>query len=92
MTQRRTPLLLALLAILALAILGIAQQTATEAPAGFNTPTLGQNPGSQSVSNGIPEPPGDTFALDQTRFERRNGIDDGLGPVFNATACATRIR
>jgi CxxC motif-containing protein (DUF1111 family) len=88
MTQRRTPLLLAFLAILALAILGIAQQTATEAPAGFNTPTLGQNQGSQSVSNGIPEPPGDTFALDQTRFETRNGIDDGLGPVFNATACA----
>jgi hypothetical protein len=87
MTQRRTPLLLALLAILAFAILGIAQQTATEAPPGFNTPTLGQNPGSQSISNGIPEPPGDTFALDQTRFERRNGIDDGLGPVYNATAC-----
>jgi CxxC motif-containing protein (DUF1111 family) len=78
----------AFLAILAIAVIGIAQPPATEAPAGFSTPTLGQNPGSQSVSNGIPEPPGDSYALDQTRFERRNGVDDGLGPVFNATACA----
>jgi CxxC motif-containing protein (DUF1111 family) len=87
MTQRRTPLLVAFLAILAIALAGIAQQSATEASVGFDTPTLGQNPGSQSVSNGIPEPPGDTFVLDQQRFERRNGVDDGLGPVFNATAC-----
>jgi hypothetical protein len=33
-----------------------AQQTATEAPAGFDTPTLVENPGSRSVSNGIAEP------------------------------------
>jgi CxxC motif-containing protein (DUF1111 family) len=88
MTSAKTPLLFAFLAILAIAVVGIAQQPATEAPAGFSTPTLGQNPGSQSVSNGIPEPPGDTYALDQTRFERRNGVDDGLGPVFNASSCA----
>lgn len=88
MTLSKTPLFLAFLALIALAVAGIAQQSATEAPAGFDTPTLGKNPGSQSISNGIPEPPGDTFALDQTRFERRNGVDDGLGPVFNATACA----
>jgi len=75
-------------ALLAIAIAGIAQQSATEAPAAFDTPTLGQNPGSQSLSNGIPEPSGDTYALDQQRFERRNGVDDGLGPVFNATSCA----
>ena len=74
--------------LLAIAALGIAQQSATEAPAAFDTPTLGQNPGSQSISNGIPEPSGDTYALDQQRFERRNGVDDGLGPVFNATSCA----
>ena len=75
----------------------IAQQSATEAPAGFTTPTLGQaigatgeltgNPGSQSVSNGIAEPPGDTFALDQAQFERKHDPSTGLGPVFNATAC-----
>jgi CxxC motif-containing protein (DUF1111 family) len=88
MTHRKTPIFLAFVALFALAIAGIAQQSATEAPAAFDSPTLGQNPGSQSISNGIAEPPGDTFALDQTRFERRNGVDDGLGPVFNATACA----
>jgi CxxC motif-containing protein (DUF1111 family) len=75
----------------------IAQQSASEAPAGFTTPTLGQaigatgeltgNPGTQSVSNGIAEPPGDTFALDQAQFERKHDPSTGLGPVFNATAC-----
>lgn len=88
MAHRRTSLFLTIFAVAAVAAIGIAQQTATEAPAGFDTPTLGQNQGSQSLSNGIPEPPGDTFALDQTRFERRNGVDDGLGPVFNASSCA----
>ncbi len=88
MTHSKTPFFLAFLALVAITVAGIAQQSATDAAAGFDTPTLGQNPGSLSVSNGIPEPPGDTFALDQTRFERRNGVDDGLGPVFNATACA----
>jgi CxxC motif-containing protein (DUF1111 family) len=74
-----------------------AQQSATEAPAGFTTPTLGQaigatgqltvNPGTQSISNGIAEPPGDTFALDQAQFERRHDPGTGLGPVFNGTSC-----
>jgi CxxC motif-containing protein (DUF1111 family) len=77
----------------------IAQQSASEAPAGFTTPTLGLtvgqtgeligNAGSQSVSNGIAEPPGDTFAMDQAQFERRHDASTGLGPVFNATACVT---
>ena len=77
----------------------IAQQSASEAPAGFTTPTLGLtvgqtgeligNSGSQSVSNGIAEPPGDTFAMDQAQFERRHDASTGLGPVFNATACVT---
>jgi hypothetical protein len=80
------------------AIAVVAQQSVTEAPAGFTTPTLGQTigaggeligtPGSQSVSNGIVEPPGDTFALDQAQFERRHDPSTGLGPVFNATSCA----
>ena len=60
----------------------------TQAPAAFATPLLAQNPGSQSVSNGIPEPPNDTFALDQANFEAREGNDTGLGPVYNATSCA----
>jgi CxxC motif-containing protein (DUF1111 family) len=60
----------------------------TEAPAGFDTPTLAQNPGSQSVSNGIAEPPGDSYVLDQTKFEQDHDASTGLGPVFNARACA----
>jgi CxxC motif-containing protein (DUF1111 family) len=81
----------------AAAIVLVGQQSATEAPAGFTTPMLGNaisatgeltaNSGSQSVSNGIAEPPGDTFALDQAQFERRHDPSTGLGPVFNATAC-----
>jgi CxxC motif-containing protein (DUF1111 family) len=76
----------------------IEQQTVTEAPAAFATPTIGQTlgptgdltgtPGSESISNGIAEPPGDTFAHDQAEFERRHDPSTGLGPVFNATACA----
>ena len=66
----------------------VAQPSPTEAPAGFDTPTLAQNPGSQSVSNGIAEPPGDSYALDQTRFEQDHDASTGLGPVFNARACA----
>jgi CxxC motif-containing protein (DUF1111 family) len=75
----------------------IAQQSTTEAPAGFTTPTLGQtisatgeltaNPGTHSVSNGIAEPPGDTYALDQAQFERKHDPSSGLGPVFNGTSC-----
>jgi len=68
-----------------------AQQPApTEAPAGFDTPTLAvQNAGSQSSSNGIAEPPGDTFVLDQQIFERREDVNTpGLGPLFNATSCS----
>jgi CxxC motif-containing protein (DUF1111 family) len=57
------------------------------APTGFNTPTLNQNPGSQSISNGFPEPAGDTFALDQSIFEEQDGVDNGLGPVYNAQSC-----
>jgi hypothetical protein len=50
----------------------LAQQAATEAPAGFDTLTL-QNPNaaSQSSSNRVSEPPGDTFARDQQVFEKR---------------------
>jgi CxxC motif-containing protein (DUF1111 family) len=60
-----------------------------EAPAGFDTPTLqAANAGSQSQSNGISEPPGDTFARDQQIFEKREDSSLGLGPVFNATSCS----
>ena len=76
------------IAVLAVGFSGTAQQSAVEAPAGFDTPTLGQNPGSQSTSNGIAQPPGDDYALDQARFEQDHDASTGLGPVFNARACA----
>src|ERR1700731_1585461 len=76
------------LGALAIVVAGVAQQGPTEAPTGFDTPTLAQDPGSQSVSNGIAEPSGDTYALDQARFEQDHDARTGLGPVFNARACA----
>jgi CxxC motif-containing protein (DUF1111 family) len=86
---RKTIALFSLFAAACLITGGIvAQQTATEAPTGFSTPTVTQNPGSQSTSNGIPEPAGDTFALDQAAFERVHDPSTGLGPLFNAGSCA----
>lgn len=63
-------------------------QSATEAPSGYNTPTLTNNPGSQSVSNGMPQPANDTFADDQATFEEEDGVDKGLGPIYNARSCS----
>jgi hypothetical protein len=65
-----------------------AEQSATEAPAGFDTPTLAVRLGSESSSNGIAEPPGDSFAQDQQTFETPHDASTGLGPVYNATPCA----
>ena len=62
-------------------------QVPTEAPAGFDTPTLVNGQGSKSSSNGIAEPPGDRFALDQQIYETAHDVTTGLGPVFNARAC-----
>jgi CxxC motif-containing protein (DUF1111 family) len=76
------------MSVMAIALAGVAQQAPTEAPAGFDTPTLAQNPGANSLSNGIAEPPGDSYALDQTKFEQDHDASTGLGPVFNARACA----
>ena len=64
-------------------------QGSAQAPTGFSTPTLNQNPGSQSVSNGFPEPSGDSFAEDQSVFEEQEGVDNGLGPIYNAQACVS---
>ena len=60
----------------------------TEAPAGFDTPTLVQSPGSKSSSNGLAEPSGDTFILDQQVYETLHDVNTGLGPVYNGRACA----
>lgn len=67
---------------------GAAQPPAAEAPAGFDTPTLIKNPGSKSRSNGIAEPPGDHFALDQQVYETLHDVNSGLGPVYNGRSCA----
>jgi hypothetical protein len=88
MTRRCISVFVLLSGVLAIGFTGVAQQSATEAPAGFETPTLAENPGSKSVSNGIVEPPGDTFALDQQNYERIHDVNSGLGPVFNGRACA----
>jgi CxxC motif-containing protein (DUF1111 family) len=88
MFRRYIPIAVLAVVVLAIVVAGVAQQQGpSEAPTGFDTPTLAQNNGSQSVSNGIAEPPGDTYALDQTRFEQDHDASAGLGPVFNARAC-----
>jgi CxxC motif-containing protein (DUF1111 family) len=88
MTRKGRALFLLLLGVIALGLAGIAQPSATEAPAGFDTPTLARNPGSLSTSNGIEEPAGDTFALDQQVYEQIHDVNSGLGPVYNGRACA----
>jgi len=88
MIRKQFSVAILLMGAMAFGLAGVAQQSPTEAPAGFDTPTLAQNHGSQSISNGIAEPPGDTYALDQTNFEQDHDASTGLGPVFNARACA----
>ncbi|MGA2418595.1 MAG: di-heme oxidoredictase family protein [Candidatus Acidiferrum sp.] len=88
MIRRSLFVLLLPIGALAVALVGVAQQPATEAPAGFATPTLATNPGSQSTSNGIAEPSGDTFVLDQQHYEETEDVTTGLGPVYNGRACA----
>jgi hypothetical protein len=76
--------LFAALTALGTGVVGIAANSATEAPAGFNTPSFN---GGASVNNGLVEPPGDTFARDQQVYEENETVADGLGPVYNATSC-----
>ena len=78
--------LVAALAVLGTGLARVTAKSATEAPAGFNTPSFN---GAQSVSNGIIEPPGDTFARDQEVYEQNHSVQTGLGPVYNATACVS---
>ena len=76
--------LFAAMTALGTGLVGIAADSATEAPAGFNTPSFN---GAASINNGLIEPPGDTFALDQQVYEKNEMVADGLGPVYNATSC-----
>jgi CxxC motif-containing protein (DUF1111 family) len=76
--------LFAALTALGTGVAGIAANSATEAPAGFNTPSFN---GAASINNGLVEPPGDTFARDQQVYEHAETVAAGLGPVYNATSC-----
>ena len=69
--------ILAALAVVCLlgTITHVLSQGSSQALTGFSTPTLNTNPGSQSVSNGFPEPAGDSFAQDQEAFEEQDGVD-----------------
>ena len=78
--------LFAAVAALGTGLARVAAKSATEAPAGFNTPSFNS---AQSISNGIVEPSGDTFARDQQVYEENKAVADGLGPVYNATSCVT---
>src|ERR1700678_1940167 len=78
--------LFAILIALGAGLVRVAAKSATEAPAGFNTPSFNS---AQSVSNGMVEPPGDTFARDQQVYEENETVAQGLGPVYNATSCVT---
>jgi len=76
-------LTLFVLAFIAAALVGsqvltpavISQSKPQEAPAGFDNQTNGFTPQT-------------TFDLDRAAFEDREEIADGLGPVYNAQACA----
>ena len=87
MMRRSTVVFISLFGVQAPLLAQNAPQLPTEAPAGFDTPTLVQSPGSKSSSNGIAEPSGDTFGLDQQIYETAHDVNSGLGPVFNARAC-----
>jgi len=76
----------AILATLGTGLARVAAKSATEAPAGFNTPSFNS---AASISNGIVEPPGDTFARDQNVYEQNKAVADGLGPVYNAQSCVS---
>jgi CxxC motif-containing protein (DUF1111 family) len=78
--------LFATLAALGTGLARVAAKSATEAPAGFNTPSF---EAAHSVSNGIVEPPGDTFSRDQQVYEENETVAKGLGPVYNATSCVS---
>jgi CxxC motif-containing protein (DUF1111 family) len=91
-TKDRVFLCLAAALVLSVAFAGMAQNGATEAIAGYSTPTgcpaTNYPPGiSPCSSNGMAEPAGDTFANDQASFEEQETIADGLGPVYNDKSC-----
>src|SRR4029077_17638687 len=47
-----------------------------------------KNPGSASSNNGLIEPTGDSYVLDQSIYELQHDVNTGLGPLYNGRACA----
>src|ERR1700736_561669 len=88
MMHKFTAILISLLGLQAIVWAHDAVTVPTEAPAGFDTPTLIAAPGSKSSSNGIAEPPADTFERDKQIYETQHDVNSGLGPVYNGRACA----
>jgi CxxC motif-containing protein (DUF1111 family) len=80
------PVLVAALIILPAAVTQLFSQGGNEAPTGFATPTLSENPGTQSHGNGMVDDA--TFGSAQAVFEEEDGVDKGLGPLYNARSCA----
>jgi CxxC motif-containing protein (DUF1111 family) len=77
MKQMSPPLLLiCIFSVLGLAMIAVAQQSATEAPTGFD-----------DLTNGFVEQA--AHDLNREVFEELEGADEGLGPIYNAEACAS---
>src|SRR5437763_16297131 len=80
--------------VFSLVVAGTAQSpTASEAPAGFTTPSgcpLEPYPPGISTcsSNGLAEHAGDSFADDQETFEKMDTLDDGLESHYIDKSCA----
>jgi len=81
-----TPLIAAALVLLPATATQLISQAGNEAPTGFDTPTLSEGPGSQSHGNGLVDDA--TFGGMQATFEEADGVDEGLGPIYNARSCA----
>jgi CxxC motif-containing protein (DUF1111 family) len=80
------PLLAAIVVVSVAAVTQLHSLSGNEAPSGFETPTLSENPGSQSHGNGLVDDT--TFGGSQAVFEEADGVDEGLGPIYNARSCA----
>ena len=81
--------LFAALTALGTGLARVAAKSATEAPAGFNTPSFN---GAQSISNGIVEPAGDTFAHDQEIYEQNHSVQTDSGPSIMQPPVSAAMR
>src|SRR5689334_11654390 len=80
------------LTLCGVSVVAVAQQAAIEAPTGFDTPTLVENPGSQSVSNGIAEPAGEVSPSTSRFTKPRTTSIAGLGPSLMRGLAPTAIK